>query len=268
MPLTDPNGNWTPFYDMTDEFDSTSGLNSSKWNDDKPAGWLGRQPGLFDPSNVEVESGFLSMFAKHAHLNESMQALGFANYTTAGMHSKARTKYGYFEMRSKSGDGMVSSSWWFHDHDASQWTEIDVFESGGTAVTVTPGLSHTFRSHTHVFALDGLNGSALEKKCDCQLGKGAQTICSSGNIHQLPFNMSDGFHTFGLRWTPDDLTFFVDNVTVWKKGPHCMHQEIGMDLDRETMPGTMWPEHAPAGLPMGSPFVVDYVRAWKASDTW
>lgn len=42
-----------------------------------------------------------------------------------------------------------------------------------------------------------------------------------------------------------------------------MTQPIGMDFDRETMPGWFWPKDAPAGLPLGSAFEVDYVRAWK-----
>ena len=71
---------------------------------------------------------------------------------------------GFFEIRWRSGSSGISSSWWFHDHNGSEWTEIDIFESGGTAVTRTPGLSHQYNMHTHVFKLNGLNGSQIEDR--------------------------------------------------------------------------------------------------------
>ena len=53
----------------------------------------------------------------------------------------------------------------------------------------------------------------------------------------------------------------LDGALVGTIASPCLLQEIGMDFDRETMPGWMaLPD--PASLP-DAPFVVDYVRAWQ-----
>lgn len=94
----------------------------------------GRAPGLFDPANVMVGNGTLQMVARHATLNSSQAAGGFGNYTTSALHSTDKTDFGYFEVRSRSGSGMVSSSWWFHDNNGTytSWFErIAVARSRG-----------------------------------------------------------------------------------------------------------------------------------------
>ena len=83
-------GDWIPYLDMSDEFDG-SRLNSSKWQD-HDEGWRGRQPGLFDPANVKVQDGYLTLLSKNAVLPTSLAKLGYANYTTSAVHSVARTR--------------------------------------------------------------------------------------------------------------------------------------------------------------------------------
>ena len=55
----------------------------------------------------------------------------------------------------------------------------------------------------------------------------------------------------------------VDGVLVNRITSPCLVEEIGMDFDRETMPGWMaLPD--PATLP-DLPFEVDYIRSWRAA---
>ena len=49
-------------------------------------GWLGRQPGLFDPDNVKVGSGSLQLWANAAKRNSSWPP-GYDNYTTSTVRS-------------------------------------------------------------------------------------------------------------------------------------------------------------------------------------
>ena len=113
---------------ISDEFNSDSGLNLTKWGPSPH--WRGRQPGLFDTSNVVVGGGYLQLWARAAKRNNSWPA-GYDNYTTAAIHSFATQQQGFFEIRWRSGSSGISSSWWFHDNNGSSWTEIDVFETTG-----------------------------------------------------------------------------------------------------------------------------------------
>ena len=152
QPLSDPAGSWVPYAPMSDEFDGAE-LNSSKWSTDYRQ-WAGRQPGLFDASNVKVANGSLTLLAQSGHRNSSWP-VGYDNYTTSALHSVDKTLHGYFEVRSRSGSSSISSSWWFHLNDgAGTWTEIDVFESEGSDAPQASWHNSTmFCSHTHIFAL-------------------------------------------------------------------------------------------------------------------
>jgi hypothetical protein len=77
---------------------------------------------------------------------------------------------------------------------------------------------------------------------------------------------SSGFHTATLNWTTDGaglstVAVGVDGQVVSVITSPCLVQEVGMDFDRETMPGWMaLPD--PAALP-DAPYEVDWVRSWR-----
>ena len=147
QPLSDPAGSWVPYAPMSDEFDGAE-LNSSKWSTDYTI-WAGRQPGLFDASNVKVANGSLTLLAQSGHRNSSWP-VGYDNYTTSALHSVDKTLHGYFEVRSRSGSSSISSSWWFHWNDgAGTWTEIDVFESEGSGAPQAQ-LHHVLLPYPHL----------------------------------------------------------------------------------------------------------------------
>ena len=69
-----------------------------------------------------------------------------------------------------------------------------------------------------------------------------------------------GFHVYGLEWNATHLVFFADGQAMSVLDAQCFSQDIGMDFDRETMPGWMGlPDH----FVTDDPFEVDYVRSWK-----
>jgi hypothetical protein len=255
-----PPPGYTPIADLSDEF-SGSSLDLTKWQAKSP-GWPGRQPGLFDPSNVVVGNGTLQLWARAARRNTSWPA-GYDNYTTAAVHSLATVHEGYFEIRWRSGSSGISSSWWFHDNNGSAWTEIDVFETTGVNNTAKGGaLSDSLPSHVHVFELPGINTSALPALCKCKEGTPGSPPCSIGSYCTLPpgQTFADSWHIAGLLWNSTGAHVFLDGVLVNSIPSPCLVEAIGMDFDRETMPGWMaLPD--PASLP-DSPFLVDYVRSW------
>jgi beta-glucanase (GH16 family) len=114
---------------LTDEFEG-SVLDASKWTTN--VGWQGRQPALFEPSNVEVAGGMLQLWARAAKRNASWPA-GYDNITTAAVKTVATVKEGLFQIRWRSGSSGISSSWWFTGGNSTAKVEIDVFESTGVA---------------------------------------------------------------------------------------------------------------------------------------
>ena len=114
---------------LSDEFEGDV-LDKRKWDLDTTR-WRGRQPGLFDPSNVVIADGHLQLWARAAKRNSSWPS-GYDNFTTSTVRSFAAVKEGYFEIRWRSGSSGISSSWWFTGgNETTGRVEIDVFETTG-----------------------------------------------------------------------------------------------------------------------------------------
>ncbi len=104
----------------------------------------------------------------------------------------------------------------------------------------------------------------LPALCGCKEGTPNSAPCSVGSDFTLPGGASfaEAFHVASLNWTEAGITVALDGVPVTTIASPCLLQEIGMDFDRETMPGWMQLP-PPASLP-DVPFTVDYVRSWRA----
>src|SRR5208282_3099985 len=134
FPLSDQRdkGGWVKFDPMTDEFEGKE-LDRSKWVLGI-VGWKGRLPALFSEKNVTVSDGKLHLTMRKEKLPPEIEKQGYHDYSSAALHSKARSSYGYYEVKAKPMDSGGSSSFWFHNEGKSDWnTEIDVFEIGGKA---------------------------------------------------------------------------------------------------------------------------------------
>ena len=246
---------------LSDEF-SGSELDAAKWESRSP-GWPGRQPGLFDSANVQVAGGQLQLWARAARRNASWPA-GYDNYTTAAVHSLATQRLGYFEIRWRSGSSAISSSWWMHANNGTMWTEIDMFETTGATNPARGGANASLLpSHVHVFSLPGVPAAGLPRACGgCSEGTPGAPPCSKPATHALPGGetFASAFHVCGLNWTEAGVEVSLDGEVVNTITSPCLLEPIGMDFDRETMPGWMaLPD--PATLP-DVPFAVDYVRSW------
>ena len=116
-PLSDQEnkGGWVKFEPMTDEFEGKE-LDRSKWT----VGmywWKGRQPALFSEKNVTVSDGKLHLTMRKEKLPSEAEKQGYKDYTSAALHTKARTAYGYFEVKAKPMNSAGSSSFWFQQDD-------------------------------------------------------------------------------------------------------------------------------------------------------
>lgn len=263
LPVSDPAnaGGWILNEAVSDEFDGTA-LDSEKWlnlglNGDYYGEWKGRAPSQFNPANVSLSGGFLSLVSKWEPGFSFADARGSngiaygnpAPVTTAAIITKAKFKYGYMEMRCKAADGPVSSSFW----TTGIGGEIDVFEHFGHNRD-KPYSDSRFHTSFHDWR------------------KGSPTIGKRiwSNDHQLDFRVADDFHVYGLEWAETYVKIFVDGRLV-----NCVSKEEMGDkwvasseqkiwIDSETFDWEVKPDALKAAdFGEGQRFVVDYCRTWQ-----
>ncbi len=238
LPLADQTnrGGWIPFEAFSDEFNATA-LDAGKWEPMRT--WKGRPPGLFQSSNVTQTNGCLALTMRKETVPEMAKDKKYHDYTSAILESVRYTRYGYFEIRARPMDSAGSSSFWFAGGAKAWRIEIDVFEIGGKA----PQRERAYNMNAHVFR-----------------EKGIDDHWNSGGVWQAPWRLADGFHVYGLEWSPEQLVYHVDGVVVRSMPNTHWHHPMRLIFDSETMPDWF-------GLPndadLPSTFLVDYVRAWK-----
>ena len=135
LPLSDQQNKagWVKFEPTWDEF-VQSALDTNKWT----VGmywWQGRQPAWFNPQNVVVRDSQLHLTMRREEVPGEMKAKGYHDYSSAALHTKARSSYGYYEVKARPMNSGGSSSFWFAQEDSKKspgWTtEVDVFELCG-----------------------------------------------------------------------------------------------------------------------------------------
>ena len=174
LPLSDQQNKagWVRFEPMWDEFDQPT-LDTNKWT----VGmywWQGRQPAWFNPRNVVVRKGQLQLTMRREEVPAEMKGRGYHDYTSAALHTKARSSYGYYEVKARPMNSGGSSSFWFQQEDAKVFpgwaTEVDVFElcgksavhaySGGcrTLIPISVGQRSDFSRTPFRFISDSVPG--------------------------------------------------------------------------------------------------------------
>ncbi len=239
-PLSDQENKcgWVKFEPMSDEFEGKE-LDRSKWVIGMDW-WKGRQPALFSEKNITVSDGKLHLIMRKEKLPAELGKQGYHDYSSAALHSKTRSSYGYFEVKAKPMNSGGSSSFWFQQDDNPAWgTEIDVFEIGGKA----KGFENKYHMTLHVFK------TPTEKK-----------HWSVGGVWLAPWRLADAYHVYGLEWNKDELKFYVDGVMVRTVENTHWHQPLFLIFDSETM-GDWFGMPDDKDLP--STFSIEYVRAWK-----
>jgi len=78
-------------------------------------------------------------------------------------------------------------------------------------------------------------------------------------------DLSEGFHTVGVAWSPEELLFLVDGVP--------RYRIVGADVPDEDMYlvlnlaiGGTWPGDSDASTPRPASWIIDYVRVWQRRD--
>jgi len=238
LPLADQenHGGWVKFEPFSDEFNAPT-LDARKW--EPMRAWKGRPPGLFRSSNVVQTNGCLTLTMRKETVPEMKKDPKFHDYTSAIVETVQYTRYGYFEIRARPMNSAGSSSFWFAG-GAKRWRiEIDVFEIGAKAL----GREYAYNMNAHVFRKNGVDDH-----------------WNTGGVWQAPWKLADGFHVYGLEWSPERLVYHVDGVVVRSMPNTHWHEPMRLIFDSETMPDWFG---LPADADLPSTFQIDYVRAWK-----
>jgi beta-glucanase (GH16 family) len=243
LPLSDQQnkGLWTRFDEIWDEFDGPI-LDTNRWTVGMEW-WQGREPAWFSPGNVEVHNGQLHLTMRKEPAPERMEARGYHDYTSAALHTKTRSSYGYYEVKARPMNSAGSSSFWFQQEDHKtfpKWlTEIDVFELCGKS----PVHERRYYMTLHVF-------STPEEKRHWQLG----------GYWESPKPFAEDFHVFGFEWDPAELRWYIDGVLVRTVQNTHWHQPLFLTFDSETMPEWFG---MPNDIDLPSTFSIEYIRAWN-----
>lgn len=225
---TDPNELDVIYTDLVweDEFDGSGAIDSNKWHHQTfgPNGgqWYnGEQQHYTDSqTNSFVSGGFLNIVAKRETTTQNGVQLDF---TSARLNSKFAFTYGRVDVRAKLpfGNGTWPAIWtlgknitepgaWFETQGfgTTPWPacgEIDIMEHGLHAVNEVSSAIHTPSS-------------------------------SGGTVNtatQMLTDVANNFHIYSMNWSPDQITFLIDNVGYYTYKPSTQNSSTWpFDLDQ------------------------------------
>jgi Ca2+-binding RTX toxin-like protein len=125
-------------------------------------------------------------------------------------------------------------AFWLLQSDMSWPPEIDAMEVLGHDMTTLYTAAHTNETGSHT---------------------------SKGGTIKVP-DMSAGYHTYGVDWQADYITYYFDGVEVWKTAtPSDMHEPMYMIANLAV--GGYWPGMVNSTTPFPAQMKIDYIRAYS-----
>jgi beta-glucanase (GH16 family) len=207
--------------------------------------WQGRQPAWFNPRNVVVRNGQLHLTMRREEVPAEMKEKGYHDYSSAALHTKARSSYGYYEVKARAMNSGGSSSFWFQQEAPKVFpgwaTEVDVFELCGKSAV-----------HDRRYYMTLHVSATPEEKRHWQVG----------SYWESPWRFAEDFHVFGFDWDLEELRWYIDGVLVHTVQNTHWHHPLFLIFDSETMPEWFG---MPDDVDLPSAFSIEYVRAWKRS---
>ena len=198
------------------------------------------------PANVKVANGRLRLQARKETVSghegrpfnytSGMVTTG-RDYDELPKPSRAKFRYGHFEVRAKApaGKGLWSAVWLLPE-DRESRPEIDVMEILGD----TP---NKLRMHFHY---------RDEKDERQSLGETATTV-----------DLTADWHVYGLRWEPGTIIWYLDGVEKWRFADARLVPTGEMYLLMNLAVGGDWPGAPDKATRFPADYLIDYVRVWQ-----
>ncbi len=216
---------WRPV--LNDNFDTNS-INSSIWSTQYHSG-NGGEKQYYGPDAFTFGQSTLNITAQPTPAN------GY-QYTSGIIQSRDKfvQQYGFFELRAKMPKGQgFWPAFWLLPNKPDFPVEIDVFELHGDD-------THTIFMSLH---WKGQDGSHQHKTVS----------------YTSPADLSAGYHTYSLEWTPDKLTWYLDGTAVYSTTEHIPYEPMFI-LTNLAVGGT-WPGNPNSSTPWPGVLSIDYMRA-------
>jgi beta-glucanase (GH16 family) len=204
-------------------------LDTTKWSYRQSS----RRIGKFAKDALSVKDGFLtiSAFMKNDTIHTGI-------VETKG---KFMTTYGYFECRAKMQQSTgIWSAFWLQSPKISNGEDPSKFGAEVDIVEYFKQYGKDFTTHAIHYAY----GPNMQSK---------------GPIMSYMEGLDQGFHTYGLEWTPEKYVFYIDGLKFHEETFGLSHADEFIILSLE-IPGN---KKEIANLPLPDGFVVDYVKVYK-----
>lgn len=237
---------------FSDEFNSlsldtgTKATDPNLWNSSMHNGYVRSLSGnkelqiYMDPdykglgvNPFSIHNGVLTIKATPA--SSSVKTATGYGYTSGALTTQGEfsQKYGYFEMRAQvpEGKGLWPAFWLLNDNQ--DWPpELDVMEIIGSETSVLHQSVHS----------DGPD---------------------STKVTYAKENLSNAFHTYGMDWTKDKITFYLDGkATGSVTTPSDLHSSMYLVLNLAV--GGTWPGSPNASTNWANAkYNIDYVRVYQ-----
>ena len=188
-----------------------------------------------------VSNGIMTLTAAPA--SASIQSyIGNYQYTSGQIstYQSFSQTYGYFEMRAElpAGQGLWPA-FWLLPENGSWPPEIDVMEMLGNNPSV-------YYTSVH-------SGTASNE-------------ISAGQADTVA-NTSTGFHTYGVDWEPDSITYYFDGSPVYKVATPA-DMNVPMYMIANLAVGGYWPGNADSTTPFPAQMQIDFIRAYSSLPSW
>jgi beta-glucanase (GH16 family) len=208
-------------------------LNPNRWNVEFFNAEKNNELQYYIPENVIVEDGLLKLISKK-------ESYGGKDFTSGAVQTKDKFsfKYGKVEMKAKlpGGQGIFPAFWMMPNFDNTWLPEIDIMEMLGHK----PG-----EIWMVVHWLD--DEGKLKNDFSKYVGE----------------DYTKDFHTYGVEWTPDSITYFIDGIERFRTEKFVPNMEMYLYIN--TAIGGDWPGSPDHTTLFPQSFEVDYVKVYQQS---
>jgi beta-glucanase (GH16 family) len=220
---------------FNDEFEETA-LDINKWLTMFP--W-GRSGANSSELQYYAEDAFELINGIHRIRAEKRSMAGY-DYTSGIITSYGtfHLKYGYVEIRAKMPKGQgLWPAFWLLPVDQSWPPEIDVFEVLGHEPNTVYMTNHWGSEAEHLSAQSIYNGP----------------------------DFSQDFHTFGIRWEPNEIIWYIDGLERFRSNQGVPAEP--MYLLANLAVGGEWPGNPDETTPFPSYLEIDYIRVYQRANS-
>jgi beta-glucanase (GH16 family) len=237
LPLSDQvnSRQWVLNPNFSDEFKTTS-LNATNWTN--TISGLGFNQGN-DPTLLKPTTSGMEFYMRDGPISGPYQ------YRGSWIGSKSRLLYGYIESSIDMAANYANNTMFLYADDKIRWTEIDVVET--YPLPRSNGIKAS--SNAHVW-YSPLISTHTEQQVAFVLN-GGQTF-------------ADGYHVFGLDWTPTKLSWYIDGRLVREGVNTSWHQPLKLFIGIWDYHGYM--SKMPADQFNFESMKAKYIRVWTAQN--